>query len=128
MRRINRIMFLPLEPWIFMISFSIGILLAYISTPPPKVIIRFPTLENAGKVIYKDDVGVCYRYRPVNVDCPKDPKKIYEPPLQVIDESEINQTSSGIFLMKRLGAWWNDVEDKKSMKDVRTNESDSKRI
>ena len=40
----------------FIISFCIGILLVYLLTPIPKIIIRYPTPENAGKIIYKDDI------------------------------------------------------------------------
>jgi len=98
---------LPIDPWVFLISFSIGMMLAYISTPPPRVIIRFPTLENAGKILYKDDAGVCYRYRPQKVECPVDPKDIFSPPIQVVDETAMNEISSGTYLMKRFGSWWN---------------------
>jgi len=100
---------LPIDPWIFLISFSIGMMIAYIATPPPRVIIKFPTLENAGKILYKDDVGVCYRYHPQRVNCPSNPKDIFRPPLQVVDEEEMNQVSSGRYLAKRLGAWWNET-------------------
>ena len=99
---------LPIDPWIFLVSFSIGMMVAYIATPPPRVVIKFPTLENAGKILYKDDAGVCYRYQPQKVSCPANPDDIFHPPVQVVDETEMNQVSSGEYLVKRMGAWWND--------------------
>ena len=39
--------------------------------PPSKVEIKYPTPENAGNVVYKDDQGVCYKYVAKKVDCDK---------------------------------------------------------
>ena len=59
-----------IDPLIFLISLSIGMFLTYILTPKPKIVIKYPTPYNAGKVKYIDDAGVCYKYRMVEVDCP----------------------------------------------------------
>lgn len=56
----------------FIIAFAIGMLVVYTTVPKPDVIIKYPTPENAGKIIYKDDAGVCYKYRAEEVDCPSD--------------------------------------------------------
>jgi hypothetical protein len=117
---------LPIDPWIFLISFSIGMMIAYIATPPPRVIIRFPTLNNAGKILYKDDAGVCYRYLPQKVSCPSDPNEIFRPPLQVVDEQEMNEISSGSYLMKRMGAWWNETTTSLQEEKDDTNEENPK--
>lgn len=53
----------------FFISLFIGFFLVYITSPKPKVIVKYPTVKNAGKILYKDDSGVCYKYRAVEVDC-----------------------------------------------------------
>ena len=63
-------------PLYFFISFCIGMFFVYISTPKPKVIIKYPTPENAGKVIYKDNSGVCYKYVANEVKCPANTKEI----------------------------------------------------
>lgn len=63
-------------PIYFFISFFIGLFFVYISTPKPKVIIKYPTPENAGKIIYKDNSDICYKYISKEVNCPKNPKKI----------------------------------------------------
>jgi hypothetical protein len=58
------------HPLAFFIALIVGLFFAYISTPNPKVIIKYPTPENAGKVVYKDNSGVCYKYHAKEIDCP----------------------------------------------------------
>lgn len=53
----------------FFISLFIGFFLVYITSPKPQVIVKYPTVKNAGKILYEDDNGVCYKYRAVEVDC-----------------------------------------------------------
>jgi hypothetical protein len=65
-------------PEYFFLAFCIGILFVYLEHPKPQVIIKYPTPDNAGKVLYKDDAGVCYRYNKKQVKCPKNAKKIKE--------------------------------------------------
>ena len=63
-------------PFYFFIALFIGLFVAYVSTPVPHVIIKYPTPENAGKIIYRDDADVCYKYKATEVSCPKDKGKI----------------------------------------------------
>lgn len=67
-----------IEKWInlraFWIALGVGILIAYLWAPQPRVIYKYPTPENAGKVTYVDKAGVCYKYRAREVDCPADPE------------------------------------------------------
>ena len=72
----------------FLISFSIGIFIVYINTPTPEIIIKYPNPENAGKIIYKDDAGVCYKYKANEVKCPSDNKNIEAQPLQYIENKK----------------------------------------
>lgn len=71
-----------LLPIYFFLSFFFGILMVYLSTPKPKVIIKFPTPQNAGKIIYKDNSGVCYKYIAKEVKCPMNTKEIKMTDLQ----------------------------------------------
>lgn len=50
-------------------SFAIGILFTYLMTPPPKVIVKFPSPYNAGKVLYRDKSDTCYMFKSESVDC-----------------------------------------------------------
>ena len=71
-----------LDPFIFLIALSVGLFYAYLTAPIPEVIIKYPTPDNAGKITYTDDAGVCYRYHVKEVTCPGDPKKIKDMPIQ----------------------------------------------
>lgn len=51
------------------VSFAIGILYTYLVTPAPKVIVKFPSPFNAGKVMYRDSSDTCYMFRSDAVEC-----------------------------------------------------------
>ena len=53
---------------IFWICVAIGFFVAYIFIPQPTVVYKYPTPENAGKVMYVDNSGVCYKYKAMPVD------------------------------------------------------------
>lgn len=65
-------MFEYIDPFIFFISLGIGIFISYIASPQPKIIYKYPTPSNSGKVTYVDDAGVCYKYKSTKVECPTD--------------------------------------------------------
>jgi len=60
---------IKIDIFYFFISVFFGFFLVYITSPKPKVLIKYPTLKNAGKILYEDDKGVCYKYKAVEVDC-----------------------------------------------------------
>tara|TARA_B100001057_G_C22540168_1_gene829277 strand:+ start:203 stop:439 length:237 start_codon:yes stop_codon:yes gene_type:complete len=70
------IIFSNIIPIYFFISFFIGLFFVYLSTPTPNIIIKYPTPDNAGKIVYKDESDVCYKYISKEVKCPSDSKKI----------------------------------------------------
>lgn len=64
-----------------MIAFAFGIFWVYIITPPPDIVLKFPSPFNAGKVVYKDKSGSCYKYKSESVECSSskwDPQPIVE--------------------------------------------------
>lgn len=73
-----------IEPLYFFLALGVGLFLTYVMTPPPDIIIKYPTPENAGSVIYRDTADVCYKYRAEEVDCPEDETKIKEMDIQDI--------------------------------------------
>lgn len=73
------------DPLYFFIAFAIGMLIVYVTTPVREVVYKYPTPENAGKVIYEDDSGNCYKYKAKEVKCPKDEKEIVVIPIQQVD-------------------------------------------
>jgi len=66
----------------FFIALIIGTILAYLRIDRPRVVYRYPTPWNAGKVTYIDEANVCYKYKVNRVECPTDKSKISEIPLQ----------------------------------------------
>ena len=63
----------------FIIALFIGFLIIYVIAPPPKIVIKYPNLNNVGKHVYVDDNNVCYKYKKVNVSCPIDNTKKKDP-------------------------------------------------
>ncbi len=54
----------------------------YVLKPSPVVIYKYPNLENAGKVIYKDRNNVCFKYHADTVDCDANEARMTTYPLQ----------------------------------------------
>ena len=69
--------------WAFIISFAIGMFFVYVLQPVPKVIIKHPNPENAGKIIYKDNGDSCYKYIAEQVECPSNKNEISDHPLNL---------------------------------------------
>lgn len=53
-----------------------GLAYTYITTPTPRVIIKYPTPFNIRDTVYQDANGVCYKYKIREVNCPADKSKI----------------------------------------------------
>ena len=68
----------------FLISLFIGLFLVYTTTPLPKVIVKYPSIDK--EEIFRDQVDNCYKYRHTEVDCPSDPKLINKIP--IINDTE----------------------------------------
>ena len=54
----------------FLISVVIGFVLIYIFENEQKVIVVYPTPENAGQIQYQDKAGNCYKYNANEATCP----------------------------------------------------------
>ena len=62
-----------LSPLYFLLAFIVGLLVCYVMEPKKKVILKFPSPTNAGKVTYVDKQGQCYKYNVQKLDvCPTD--------------------------------------------------------
>lgn len=59
----------------------IGIVAVLFIKPEKNVVYKYPTPDTAGKLIYKDKNGVCYKYNAKQVDCDKNESRIKEFPL-----------------------------------------------
>jgi hypothetical protein len=76
MNLLEKIQFFPM-----LLSFAIGIFFVYILKPAPMIILKYPNLENAGKLIYRDRNGTCFVYESKEVDCNANEAKIKPFPL-----------------------------------------------
>ena len=72
-----------IDPLYFVVSFLIGLFYIHYTKEPPKVVIKYPTPQNVGKVTYVDDAGVCYKYAMSKSSCPKNRKDVINMPIQV---------------------------------------------
>jgi hypothetical protein len=48
---------------VFIISFFLGMMYVYLTTPTPDIIVKYPTPHNVDKIVYTDKTGNCYRYQ-----------------------------------------------------------------
>lgn len=62
---------------VFLISFSIGILLVYLQSPKKQVIYVYPHLDNIDKVQYRDKSNTCFNVETHSIDCNKEQKKLF---------------------------------------------------
>jgi hypothetical protein len=74
--------FNKLNPYVFILSFCIGIFIVYLNDPPKKIIIQHPR-PNDDKTIYRDDTNNCYKYKTIEVNCPSDKNLILDHPLEI---------------------------------------------
>jgi hypothetical protein len=63
----------------FLISFSIGLICCYATSPRPEIVMKFPSPSNAGKVTYKDKSGQCYVYKAEKVSCAMQKNNVVKP-------------------------------------------------
>jgi hypothetical protein len=70
-----------IKPLYFFAAFAAGLLLCYVFTPPPRVVIKYPTPFNANETTYKDGAETCYKYAAARVTCPSDPGLIKNQPV-----------------------------------------------
>lgn len=54
----------------FLIAVALTFLILYITSPKPKIILKYPSLKNKVSDLYVDDNNICYRYHRTEVKCP----------------------------------------------------------
>ena len=59
----------------------IGIIAVLFIKPQQTVVYKYPTPDTAGKVVYKDKNGVCYKYIATKADCDKNESRLKDFPL-----------------------------------------------
>jgi hypothetical protein len=61
---------------VFLISFAFGLFCIYVVGPEVKTLAVYPSPANFDKMLFKDTMGQCFEYTPVEVDCPLNPKTV----------------------------------------------------
>ena len=55
--------------WYVLLGLLLGFLIVYFTSPKPKIVIKYPTIENIGSTTYVDKKGQCYKYYAKEVPC-----------------------------------------------------------
>ena len=76
--KLNKFISIP----IFLISFTLGLFVIYITGPTNKKIYVYPTPENIDSFLWKDKANNCYKWDIKEVNKPKDDKNIKSIPVQ----------------------------------------------
>lgn len=63
------------------IGIIIGVIGIYFVKPEQSIIYKYPTPENAGKLIYKDKNGLCYKYTFKEVNCDSNESRLKDYPI-----------------------------------------------
>jgi len=72
-----------IKPFYFFLAFAIGLVFVYFTSPPPEIIVKFPSPYNTGKIQYKDELtDACYVYAADANTCPIDASLIKHQPIQ----------------------------------------------
>lgn len=77
MKFLNKLKLLP-----FLIGLVVGFFFVYVLKPTAVVVIKYPNLDNVGKIVYRDRNGTCFQYGMDTVDCDKAEEKLKMYPLQ----------------------------------------------
>lgn len=75
--------FARIKPLYFFVSLAIGLFCVYVLSPPPQVVVKFPSPYNAGHITYRDPADQCYTYKAEKLDCPKDKGAIKPQPVGI---------------------------------------------
>lgn len=78
-----------LNPLAFFIALAVGLFFCYITQPTPKMVVKFPSPQNAGKLQYRNtETDSCFKFDAEKVQCPAD-KTLIKPQPIVEDSSSI---------------------------------------
>ena len=62
---------IKVEIFYIILGLFLGFFIIYITTPPPKIILKYPTIENIKNTTYVDKNGQCYKYYAKDIPCPQ---------------------------------------------------------
>ncbi len=68
---------------LFIISFVVGMVYIYMSNPPQRNILIYPTVDNNNKFQYKDNAENCFTFLATEQKCPFNTGSLKTIPIQV---------------------------------------------
>jgi hypothetical protein len=60
---------MKLKVFYILLGLFIGFFMIYITYEPPKIIVKYPTIDNIEKTIYTDNNSNCYKYYAKETSC-----------------------------------------------------------
>jgi len=66
----------------FIAGIVVGLLVVFYYKPPPLIVHEYPHPDNVEQRVYRDNNGVCYRYKSSEADCDKNEETLKVYPLQ----------------------------------------------
>lgn len=60
---------MKVEIFYILLGLFLGFMVIYITSPPPKIILKYPTIENIANTTYIDENSQCYKYYAQEVPC-----------------------------------------------------------
>lgn len=67
---------IKVEIFYIALGFFIGLFIVYVTAPVPKIILKYPTIDNIQNTTFIDDSGQCYRYYAQEVGCNNYPNAV----------------------------------------------------
>jgi hypothetical protein len=60
---------MKIEIFYILLGLFLGFFIVYITTPPPKIIFKYPTIDNIQTTTYVGSDGQCYKYYAMEIPC-----------------------------------------------------------
>ena len=61
---------MKIEIFYIALGLFLGFFIIYITTPAPRIVLKYPTIENIRDTTYVDQNGMCYKYYAIETPCP----------------------------------------------------------
>ena len=55
--------------FVFASSLFVGLFLVYVTSPKPRIILKYPNLKNVNNLNFVDENNNCVKFSPKEVDC-----------------------------------------------------------
>lgn len=60
---------IKIDIFFILLGLCLGFFVVYVTTPAPKIVMKYPTIDNIQDTTYVDENGVCYKYYAIEVSC-----------------------------------------------------------